>query len=75
MVSGDQISFKGTCPVQHQSPPNSLPRAEADKIDAAIEALLNKKVIIPCDSDSFEFVSPIFTTPKKDWQYSINFKP
>ena len=27
---------------------------------------MNKKVIIPCESDSFEFVSPIFTTPKKD---------
>ena len=66
MVSGAQISFNGICPVQHQSRPNSLPHAEADKIKDAIQELLDKQVIVPCDSDLIEFVSPIFTTPKKD---------
>ena len=66
MVSGVQISFNGICPVQHQSPPNSLPHAEADKIKDAIQELLDEQVIVPCDSDLIEFVSPIFTTPKKD---------
>jgi hypothetical protein len=64
MVSGAQISFNGICPVQHQSPPNSLPHAEADKIKDAIQELLDKQVIVPCDSDLIEFFSPIFTTPK-----------
>jgi hypothetical protein len=49
MVSGAQISFNGICPVQHQSPPNSLPHAEADKIKDAIQELLDKQVIVPCD--------------------------
>ena len=31
-----------------------------------MQALLNKKVIIPCVKTPTEFVSPIFITPKKD---------
>ncbi len=31
-----------------------------------MQALLNKKVIIPCNTTPIEFVSPIFITPKKD---------
>jgi hypothetical protein len=66
MVSGARILFNGNLPVQHQPPPNNLPRADADKIEQAMQALLNKKVIIPCNTTPIEFVSPIFITPKKD---------
>ena len=66
IVSGTQISFNGMCPVQHQSPPNSLSRGAADQIKDAIQQSLDKQVIVPCVSDPIEFVSPIFTTPKKD---------
>ena len=66
MVSGIKISFHDKCPVQHQSPPNTLPHAEAELIDNAIQALLQKQVIAPSSPTTTEFVSPIFTTPKKD---------
>jgi hypothetical protein len=66
MVQGTKIIFSGKCPMQHQSPPNSLPHAEAGKIDKAIQALQTKGVIIPSFPDLTEFISPIFTTPKKD---------
>ena len=66
MVQGTKSIFSGKCPVQHQSPPNSLPHAEAGKIDKAIQALQTKGVIIPCFPDLTEFISFIFTTPKKD---------
>ena len=66
MVSGTQILFNGMYPVQHQFPPNSLPHAEVDQIEDAVQELLDKQVIVPCVPDPIEFVSPIFTTPKKD---------
>ena len=66
MVSGAWIIFNGNHPVQHQPPANDLPRADVDKIGKAMQALLNKKVIISCAKTPIEFVSPIFITPKKD---------
>ena len=60
MVQGTKIIFSGKCPMQHQSPPNSLPHAEAGKIDKAIQALQTKGVIIPSFPDLTEFISPIF---------------
>ena len=49
------------------SPPsNNLPRTDADKVEKAMQALLKKKVIIPCGKTPTEFVSPIFITHKKD---------
>ena len=66
MVLGARIIFNGDHPVQHQPPPNNLPRADVDKIGKAMQALLNKKVIISCAKTPIEFVSPIFITPKKD---------
>ena len=76
MVQGTKIIFSGKCPMQHQSPPNSLPHAEAGKIDKAIQALQTKGVIIPSYPDLTEFISPIFTTPKKDGyiRFILNLK-
>ena len=43
MVQGTKIKFSGKCPVEHQSPPNSLPHAETEKIEEAIHAPLTKR--------------------------------
>lgn len=66
MVSGDYIIFKGHPPIQHSSPPNTLPHSERERIEDAIQSLLTKQVIAPCQYETCEFVSPIFTVPKKD---------
>lgn len=66
MVEGAKISFNGPCPVQHSSPPNSLPCSEETMIKDAMQTLLNKQVIVQCKPEPIEFVSPIFTIPKKD---------
>ena len=46
-------SIKLICPVQSQA------------IDAEIEELLRKGVIVPCNHTEGEFISPIFIRPKK----------
>ena len=66
MITGARITFTGHCPIQHQSPPNTLPRSEEANINAAIQKLIGKHIVIPCSPEPVEFVSPIFTTPKKD---------
>ena len=52
--------------IQHSSPPNTLPHAQREKLENAIDTLLTKQVIVPCQHEPCEFVSPIFTIPKKD---------
>ena len=66
MVGGTNINFNGPYPVQHSSLPNSLPCSEETMIKDAIQTLLNKQVIIKCEPEPIEFVSPIFTISKTD---------
>ena len=41
-------------------------REQSQAIDAEIEELLRKGVIVPCNHTEGEFISPIFIRPKKD---------
>ena len=66
MVQGDHINFEGKIPVQHTSPPNTLPLSQSEKIEEAINCLKTKKVISLCNAEPREFISPIFTLNKKD---------
>ena len=47
-------------------PPNSVPRNHVSLVDREIRSLLDKGVIVPCDHEPGEFISPIFTVPRKD---------
>ena len=65
-VSGQKIEFF-TTPVQLKLLINVKITEEQTKlVDLEIEELLNKDVIVPCACEEGEFVSPIFTRPKKD---------
>ena len=66
IISGDCIEFLSDPPSQVSHPPNSVPRNHASLVDKEIKSLLDKEVIVPCDHEPGEYISPIFTVPKKD---------
>ena len=66
IISGDCIEFLSDPPSQVSHPPNSVPRDHVSLVDKEIKSLLDKGVIVPCDHKPGEFISPIFTVPKKD---------
>ena len=66
IISGDCIEFLSDPPSQVSPPPNSLPRNHMSLVDKEIKSLLDKGVIVSCDHEPGEFISPIFTVPKKD---------
>ena len=47
-------------------PPNSICKDQATLVEAEIWSLKEKAVIVPCYHDLGEFISPIFSVPKKD---------
>ena len=50
--------------------------AQSESIDLEIAQLLQKGVIQPCHHEAGEFISPVFTRPKKDdsFQMTLNLK-
>ncbi|CAB4028257.1 Hypothetical predicted protein, partial [Paramuricea clavata] len=46
---------------------------EQSIIDVEIAKLLNKEIIKPSQNESIQFISPIFTTPKKDGSHRVIF--
>ena len=66
IISGECIEFLSDPPSQVSHPPNSVPRNHVSLVDKEIKRLLDKGVIVPCDRKPGEFISPIFTVPKKD---------
>ena len=66
IISGDCIEFISDPPSQVSHPPNSIPRNHMSLVDKEIASLLDKGVIVSCDHEPGEFISPIFTVPKKD---------
>jgi hypothetical protein len=73
MVKGDHIIFEGQIPIQHTSPPNSLPLSLSAKIEEALNILRTKNVISQCTPEPREFVSHIHAK-QKGWKYTSNFK-
>ena len=65
-ISGDCIEFISIPPTQVSYPPNSIPRDHASLVDREIKSLLDKGVIVLSKHEPGEFISPIFTVPKKD---------
>ena len=66
IISGDWIEFLSDPPSHLSHPPNSVPRNHVSLVDKEIKSLLDKGVIVPCDHEPGEFISPIYTVPKKD---------
>ena len=66
-ISGEKIGFMSYPPIQHSTPySNALQKDQVSLVEQEIRSLLDKEVIVMCEPEEIEFVSPIFTVPKKD---------
>lgn len=70
-VTGQYIEFD-TRPMQVKPlmQPN-LSEIQTESVDLEITQLLKKGVIQPCQHEAGEFISPIFTRPKKDGSFRM----
>ena len=65
IIAGETIEF--SChSIQQSYPPNYICKDHAALVEAEICSLKEKAVIHSCDHDLGEFISPIFSVPKKD---------
>ena len=64
-IAGETIEFSSH-PFQQSFAPNSICKDHVALVEEEICSLNKKGVIVPCDHDLGEFISPIFTVPKKD---------
>ena len=65
-VVGDTIEFIEQPPEMSNIPKNSIAKEHAEQVYTELNNLIEKKVIVPCDHEPGEFISPIFSVPKKD---------
>ena len=65
-VVGDTIEFIEQPPEMSNIPKNSIAKEHAEQVYIELNNLIEKKVIVPCDHEPGEFISPIFSVPKKD---------
>ncbi|CAB3979216.1 Hypothetical predicted protein [Paramuricea clavata] len=65
-VKGEVIEFIGDPPTCSIYPTNSISKDHEIKIDEEISKLLAKNVIVKTSHEPGEFISPIFSVPKKD---------
>ena len=70
-VTDQSIEF-ATLPIQ-ENPlmQTKLSEVQTESVDLEIVQLLKKGVIQPCQHEAGEFISPIFTRPKKDGYFRI----
>jgi hypothetical protein len=54
-------------------PQCNFTHTEQSIIDVEIAKLLKKEIIKPSQNESIQFISPIFTTPKKDGSHRVIF--
>ncbi|XP_044179907.1 uncharacterized protein LOC114968520 [Acropora millepora] len=64
-IAGETIEFS-SYPIQVSYPPNSICKDHVALVEADIYSLKEKGVIVPCYHEFGEFISPIFSVPKKD---------
>lgn len=66
IVKGEKIEFVAEPPMQSICAGNSIAKEHHSKIHQEIESLLVKKVLVECQHEYGEFLSPIFSVPKKN---------
>ena len=71
IVEGDQIDFINAAPKRSLCPKNFILLENHTQICQEITSLVNKKVIIETSHETGEFLSPIFSVPKKDNQVRL----
>ena len=74
-IAGETIEFS-SYPIQVSYPPNSICKDHVALVEAEIYSLKEKGVIVPRYREFGEFISPIFSVPKKDGRVRLihNFK-
>ena len=65
LLDGVEIEFTET-PLQELGFETKFSKEETEKVDKEIQELWKKGVIVTCERKEGDFVSPIFTRPKKD---------
>lgn len=71
MVAGDIIEFNGNPPTNNVCPNNHIANDSIAKVKTEIDSLLAKRVLVPCEHEQNEFISPIFIVPKPDNQVRL----
>lgn len=66
IISGDDLEFISDPPLQSSYPPNSICREHIPLVEKEVSDLKEKNIIVPCTHEVGEFISPVFTVPKKD---------
>ena len=64
-IADETIEFS-SYPIQPSYSPNSVCKGHVALVEAEICSLQEKEVIVPCQHELGEFISPIFSVPKKD---------
>lgn len=65
-VRGEQFEFVSSPPHQIGYAPNSISKEHKSLLDQETADLLQRNIIVACDHEPGEFISPIFIVPKKD---------
>ena len=63
-VVGDTIEFLEKPPEASVIPKNSIAKEHEEQVNTELINLLDKRVIVPCDHEPGEFISPIFRKKK-----------
>ena len=63
-VVGDTIEFLEKPPEVSVIPKNSIAKEHEEQVNTELINLLDKRVIVPCDHEPGEFISPIFRKKK-----------
>lgn len=71
MVAGDIIEFNGNPPTNNVCPNNHISHDSIANVKSEIDSLLAKRVLVPCEHENNEFISPIFIVPKPDNQVRL----
>ena len=67
VVTGKKLEFSQTpCQLFTSKERHDWNKTEVHTTDTEIKSLLQKSAIVECEHESGEYISPIFTTPKKD---------
>ena len=73
IVNGIELEFKDDMQVQRKIPKQcKFNEEEKRAIDAEVNKLLAKKIIIESENEDGQFVSPIFLRPKKNRTFSLS---
>ena len=66
IVEGEKINFINEPPSQYVIPTNSIAKEQKSQTEEEIRNLIKKQVLVECDHVQGEFLSPIFSVPKKN---------